>query len=91
MPKVKRIYIYRDSHLPEIGWLQSCFKCEAITGRYFLFHTFRYKETLYEFYVHTCGTCTRCFKKNPQDYIKFSNTCNKYIKTNYHYLFTSRS
>ena len=44
MPKVKRIYIYRDSHLPEIGWLQSCFKCETITGRYFLFHTFRYKE-----------------------------------------------
>ena len=50
MPSVKRIYIYKDSHLPEIGWLQACFKCEAITGKYFLFQSFTKKETLYEFY-----------------------------------------
>ena len=89
MPSVKRIYIYKDSHLPEIGWLQACFKCEAITGRYFLFQSFTKKDTLYEFYIHTCGPCTKSFKKNPQNYIQFSDICNEYIKDYYDYLFTS--
>ena len=49
MPKIKRIYIYRESHLPEEGWLQACFRCKEITGKYFLFKTFHKDNDLYEF------------------------------------------
>lgn len=87
MSKVKKIYIYKDSHLPENGWLQACFHCDTITSRHFLFQTFTDKKVLYEFHIHTCGSCTRTFKKNPTGYIIFSNTCNSYIKRNYDYLF----
>ena len=61
MPKIKRIYLYRDSHLPEEGWLQSCFKCKEITGKYFLFQTFHKEDDLYEFYIHICSKCKKKF------------------------------
>ena len=59
MPKIKRIYIYRESHLPEEGWLQACFRCKEITGKYFLFQTFHKDDDLYEFYIHACSKCKK--------------------------------
>ena len=61
MPKIKRIYIYRESHLPEEGWLQACFRCKEITGKYFLFQTFHKDNDLYEFYIHACSKCKKKF------------------------------
>ena len=29
--KKKTIEIYRDSHLPSKGWIQSCFNCYTLT------------------------------------------------------------
>mgnify|MGYP005735696383 FL=1 len=89
MPRIKRIYIYRDSHLPEEGWLQACFRCNEITGKYFLFQTFHKDGDLYEFYIHTCSKCKNRFNESPLLYMNFSDKCNEYIKDNFHYLFSS--
>ena len=37
MTDVKMIEIFRDSHLPEKGWIQSCFNCYIFTERNILF------------------------------------------------------
>ncbi len=89
MPKIKRIYIYRDSHLPERGWLQACFRCKEITGKYFLFQTFHKNNDLYEFYIHTCGKCKKKFNNSPLLYVHFSDECNEYIRRKFKYLFPS--
>jgi len=39
MKIIKNVYLYRDSHLPEQGWLQSCFRCYTITSRLYSFKT----------------------------------------------------
>ena len=86
MPQIKRIYLYRDSHLPEEGWLQSCFKCKEITGKYFLFQTFHKEDNLYEFYIHICSKCKKKFDNSPLLYVNFSDKCNEYIRDNFNHL-----
>jgi hypothetical protein len=86
MPKIKRIYLYRDSHLPEEGWLQSCFKCKEITGKYFLFQTFHKEDDLYEFYIHICSKCKKKFDNSPLLYVNFSDKCNEYIRDHFNHL-----
>jgi hypothetical protein len=89
MPKIKRIYLYRDSHLPEEGWLQSCFKCKEITGKYFLFQTFHKEDDLYEFYIHICSKCKKKFDNSALLYVNFSDKCNEYIRDNFNHLMSS--
>ena len=91
MPKIKRIYLYSDSHLPEAGWLQGCLRCSEITGKCFLFQTFNKEDNLYEFYIHTCAKCKKKFTKSPLLYISFSDKCNEHIRDNFDYLFSSRT
>lgn len=101
---VKIIYLYRDSHLPCNGWLQSCFNCYTITSKTITFKTihnkgyfkkrFVYEYDYWEFKVFLCGKCRRKLEdkkdcKNIKEYTKFNSTCNRYIKNHYNYLFTS--
>ena len=102
--KVKIIYIYRDSHLPYNGWLQSCFNCYRITSKLITFKTihnkgylqknYRFRYSYWEFKVFLCGKCRRRLEdkkncENIKEYTKFNSTCNKYITKHYNYLFTS--
>ena len=89
MSDIIEIFIYRDSHLPEEGWLQSCFKCKEITGKYFLFQTFYKEKDVYEFYIHTCSKCKKKFDNYPLVYVNFGDKCNKYIRKHFAFLFTS--
>ena len=54
--KIKKIYIYRDSHLPEEGWLQSCFNCYQITSKLILFKKYKTNKNnviiYWEIYIH---------------------------------------
>ena len=80
--KIKKIYIYRDSHLPEEGWLQSCFDCYQITSKIILFKTYKTiknnVEIYWEIYIHLCNTC-KC-DENKERKKKFLNNYNKYIR-----------
>jgi len=87
--KLKQIYIYRDSHLPENGWLQSCFKCCSITSNIKLFETVRTynNNILWEFYIHICPKCVKLLEYDNNDKIHFNNECGEYICENYPYLY----
>ena len=89
MPTIKRIYIYNDSHLPEDGWIQSCFICNELTSKTVLFKTFNKNNTLYEFIVYTCKKCKKKHSKLSFEWLEFNDTCNSYINDNFKHLFTS--
>jgi hypothetical protein len=91
MSKVKRIYLHKDSHLPEAGWLQSCFRCSSITGKCFLLQTFNKGGNLYEFYIYICARCKKKLTKSPSLFIEFSDEYSEHIRTNFGYLFSSRT
>ena len=80
---LKDIEIYRDSHLPTNGWIQSCFNCYSLTSKTILYKTIMQKNTIYDFRVYLCPSCNNKFKKKILGFIEFSNVCNKYIKKNY--------
>ena len=91
MPKTRKIFVYKKTHLPIKGWLQGCFRCYTFTSKYFLFNTFHNNNNLYEFYIHTCPQCSKNFKKNPLLYVYYSKKCNTYIETHFNYLLTGGS
>ena len=80
--KIKQIYIYRDSHLPDEGWLQSCFECYQITSKLILFKTYKTKQKnvniYWEIYIHMCNPCNDCIQ-NEENQKEFLNNYNKYI------------
>ena len=59
--KRKVIYLYKETHLPEGGWLQGCFICNTITS-----NTEDFKPVIEEkktrYIVHICPPCLK--KKN---------------------------
>ena len=88
---VKKIYVYKDTHLPKRGWLQGCFNCQKITSKLYLYQTFTRRKTIYEFYIYKCAECKNFFlnKKNELEYIEFNEKCYNWIELNYSHLFTS--
>ena len=84
--KIKKIYIYRDSHLPENGWLQACFDCYIITSKLKLFDIYKLHNgvgtTISEFYIYMCPKCNRQIHMDKKRYNIFFNNYKKYIYTN---------
>ena len=82
MPKCKKIYLYRDSHLPEEGWLQSCFYCYTFTSNTIDYTYIKRNNILYECNVHLCPQCEELLHR--PDYIKereiFESKCSKYLR-----------
>ena len=94
---VKQIFLYRDSHLPKKGWIQSCMHCYLHTERTILFHTIHQKKDYYnkfwEFHAHLCNPCKKKLlqkknSKNIEEYLKFQKKCYAYMKNLYPYLFS---
>lgn len=91
---IKEIYIYRESHLPENGWIQKCFNCESLTSKNILFKMLTEKKGCYikywEFNVHLCYVCKRNLYSNKSEnikkFLKFSQKCNDYIVEEYPFL-----
>ena len=75
-------YLYQNSNLPKIGWIQACFNCREFTSRTILFKTHKKNNILYEFHVHCCPRCKRQNKKI-NHYIAFSKKCNDQIKEDF--------
>ena len=97
---VKQIYLYRDSHLPKNGWIQSCMNCYLHTERKILFYTVHqekeYYDKYWEFYTHLCNPCKKRIlnkknKQNLKENLKFQKTCYLYMKKLYPYLFSKEN
>lgn len=91
---IKEIYIYRDSHLPDDGWIQKCFNCDTLTAKCILFKTITQNKGCYvkywEFNIHLCHHCKKYLytdeDENVKNFLKFSKKCNKYITKEYPFL-----
>ena len=57
MHKFRRMYIYKETHLPTEGWLQGCFVCYSITGNCEVFNK---SETVSHITERVVFLCTRC-------------------------------
>lgn len=96
---IKEIYIYRESHLPNDGWIQKCFNCDTLTSKYILFKTLNQKKgrrvKYWEFNVHLCYHCKNYLYSNKSEnikkFLKFSQKCNDYINKEYPILNTNVS
>ena len=87
MPHYKKIYIYRDSHLPEEGWIQSCFHCYTYTSSVIDYTFFKYKKVIYECDVYLCESCETLLQEDNTQKERFRNRCDRYIRK----LFPSRT
>jgi len=84
--KIKQIHIYRESHLPENGWLQACFNCYIITSKLKLFDIYKTNTNciiVWELYIYLCPKCKKELRINKQQYNIFFNNYKKYIFKNY--------
>jgi len=81
MPIIKKLYIYEETHLPAIGWLQGCITCGTITSHMRLFTVVNndiLKKTN-EIYSYLCPKCKRKLS-NVEFNIKYNLLCNKVIE-----------
>ena len=69
MKHFRRIYIYKDTKMPERGWLQGCFICYQITGRLLTYDTKEDSKTINEYAVFVCPECKKKLEIVPN--IKF--------------------
>jgi len=81
MTKLRRIYLYRDSDMPEKGWLQSCFLCYAFTSRLndFKKETCNKGSIMNHYVVFVCKDCVEKLKEK-EIYNKYEKKCEDYIK-----------
>jgi len=83
MKKITTIDICRKSHLPEKGWLQSCFNCYSITSKTLEYSSIRKFNSIFKINVYLCPSCKRRFQKNILKYHVFTIECNNYLIDNY--------
>jgi hypothetical protein len=73
MKAFRRMYIYKETNLPSVGWLQGCFICYAITGNCELFSRKETMRKTTEHVVYLCPICKKLVKSNDkvrQEYIR---------------------
>ena len=82
MNNFKRMYIYKETHLPKEGWLQGCFLCHIITGNCEIFSRYYNYENkkLIEFVVYLCHRCKNLILKDKEIKKEYDTYVHKYIK-----------
>ena len=77
---VKKLYIYRDSRLPEEGWMQSCFRCFSYTNGSVPYDVIDVNEHLrYEIYVYCCASCKNTVDSSEKEYLNLVNRIKLYL------------
>ena len=83
MSEIKSIDIFKQSHLPKEGWLQSCFNCYSITSKTYYYKMIIHEKVKYRFNVYCCPQCKKKFYKEKKSLYKFSKICDSYIYFHY--------
>ena len=65
--KIKKIFLYNVTHLPEEGWFQGCIHCETITANTRLFKTIKKPEKIIEVHVFLCMPCRTVLQDNQKN------------------------
>lgn len=82
MKHFRRIYIYKDTKMPERGWLQGCFICYQITGRLLVYDTKESAKNITEYAVFVCPECKKNLEKNDKLKEEYNEKCQEYIDMN---------
>ena len=82
MKHFRRIYIYKDTKMPENGWLQGCFICYQITGRLLTFDTKETSKNITEYVVFVCPECKKQLNQKEELKNDYNEKCNEYIQIN---------
>ena len=75
-------YLFNQSHQPEEGWLQSCFKCGVFTSKHISYSTLASASptrSTYSYQVYLCDYCNYFISNDIRLFIKFNKKCNKFI------------
>ena len=86
MKILRQIYLFKESHLPEKGWLQACYECDTITSKTINYKSISKNKKTYKFIIHVCNSCKKSLKEDTEKNAKFINRCDKFIDE---YLITS--
>ena len=79
MKHFRRIYIYKDTKMPERGWLQGCFICYQITGRLLVYDTKETVKNITEYAVFVCPECKKNLQRNDELKLDYELKCQEYI------------
>ena len=79
MKHFRRIYIYKETSMPEEGWLKGCFICYQITGRLLTYDTKETSKSVTEYVVFVCPHCKKELTKKPQLKEEYNEKCRQYI------------
>ena len=80
MKTFRRMYIYKESHLPAEGWLQGCFVCYAITGQCDVFSKKSSHRVVTEHVVYLCPHCKKMVERNEELKKEYEMKVNEYIE-----------
>lgn len=80
MKIIKHIYIFKDTHLPERGWLQGCYVCSQITSRNITFKSIELEKKTNKFIVYLCPSCRCDLEKDDEQNLWFINKCNRFTR-----------
>ena len=80
MKHFRRIYIYKDTNMPDRGWLQGCFICYQITGRLLTHDTKETANNITEYVVFVCPECKKQLENKPALKSDYNEKCMEYIK-----------
>lgn len=82
MKAFRRMYIYKDTHLPAVGWLQGCFLCYSITGQCETFSKKQTSDMIMEYVVYVCPTCKKLIIHSSRIRDEYKRKINDYITLN---------
>ena len=82
MKHFRRIYIYKDTKMPEQGWLQGCFICYQITGRLLVYNTKETSRNITEYAVFVCPDCKKKLNTDNKLHEEYKFKCQEYIDMN---------
>lgn len=80
MKHFRRIYIYKDTKMPERGWLQGCFICYQITGRLLTYDTKETARNITEYVVFVCPDCKKHLQSKSELKDDYNEKCLEYIR-----------
>lgn len=84
MVKIRIINIYKNTHLPEDGWLQGCYICSEITGNT-IDHKLHELWENHRFVVYICPRCKKLKLENELLFNEYNASINAYIDRNFTY------
>ena len=79
MKTFRRMYIYKETHLPSVGWLHGCFVCYTITGICEVFSKKETRKRMIEHVVYICPNCKKLIQENNKVRQEYKTKVNEYI------------